>query len=50
MVSTFTLYKNLLNVKDIIIQDGNFGTDKRGIQRLLIKDRSHKRLQNRCHH
>ena len=50
MVSTSTLCKNLLNVKDIVIKDVNSWTDKRGVQRLLIKARPHKRLQNRCPH
>ena len=50
MVSTSTLCKNLLNVKDIVIKDVNFQTDERGVQRLLIKARPHKRLQGFCPH
>ena len=48
MVSTSTLCKNLLNVKNIIIEDVKLWSDKDAVRHLTIKAKPHKRDQNRC--
>lgn len=48
MVSTSTLCKNLLNVKNIIIEDVKLWSDKDAVRHLTIKATPHKRDQNRC--
>lgn len=48
MVSTSTLCKNLLNVKNIMIEDVKLWTDKDTVRHLTINAKPYKKDQNRC--
>ena len=48
MVSTSTLCKNLLNVKNIMIEDVKLWTDKDAVRHLTINVKPYKKDQNRC--
>ncbi len=48
MVSTNTLCKNILNVKNAVVEDCNLYSDEDGVKHILIKARPNKWHENDC--
>lgn len=48
MTSANTLLKNILSVKDAIVQDASFSTDTHGVKKLTVRMRPKKRESDRC--